>query len=242
MTLFKIRRKRAADVDRRRSVALSPLVHPEFLEHRVMLSASPNPIVAENLLPGTPQSQWDIQGAGDQTIQGYATNISVDVGQTVSFKITDTSLAPYHIDIYRMGYYGGDGARLEVSIPSSQTTDVIQPAPLTDKTTGLVDAGNWSVTATWNVPATAVSGVFFAKVVRNDTGGASHIVFVVRNDASHSDILYQTSDATWEAYNTWGGNSLYTGTGPGFDGAAYKVSYNRPFEDRGTVGGLGDTN
>ena len=42
------------------------------------------------------------------------------------------------------------------------------------------------------------------------TGGDSQIPFVVRNDASHSAILYQTSDTTWEAYNDYGGNSLYT--------------------------------
>ena len=35
-------------------------------------------------------------------------------------------------------------------------------------------------------------------------------MFVVRDDASHSDMVVQTSDATWQAYNTYGGNSLYT--------------------------------
>ena len=71
--------------------------------------------------------------------------------------------------------------------------------------------------------------------MRNDTGGSSQIPFVVRNDASHSDILFQTSDETWEAYNTYGGNSLYQctvncppGTPEAYKGAA-KVSYNRPW-------------
>ena len=63
------------------------------------------------------------------------------------------------------------------------------------------------------MPTTAVSGVYMAELVRNDTGGKSQIPFVVRDDASHSDIIYQTSDETWEAYNTWGGNSLYQCTG-----------------------------
>ena len=59
-----------------------------------------------------------------------------------------------------------------------------------------------------------MSGIYFAKVVRTDTGGASHIVFVVRDDASTSDMLFQTSDTTWQAYNDYGGNSLYTGAEP----------------------------
>src|SRR5439155_12030459 len=75
----------------------------------------------------------------------------------------------------------------------------------------------------------AVTGIYFARLVREDTSGASHVVFVVRDDASHADLLYQTSDTTWQAYNDYGGNSLYTGSP---DGRAYKVSYNRPFNTR----------
>ena len=56
---------------------------------------------------------------------------------------------------------------------------------------------------------------------------ASHIVFIVRNDASTSDLFFQTSDTTWQAYNDYGGNSLYEGSPAG---RAYKVSYNRPFD------------
>jgi hypothetical protein len=44
-----------------------------------------------------------------------------------------------------------------------------------------------------------VSGVYSAKLTRLDTGEASLIVFVVRNDSGHSDILVQTSDPTWQA-------------------------------------------
>src|SRR5690348_4293462 len=88
----------------------------ETLEDRIQLSG--NAITAENALAGTPQSVWDISGSGDPTLQGFATNMSVNTGQTVSFKITDTSLASYHIDIYRMGYYQGNGARLVASIAS----------------------------------------------------------------------------------------------------------------------------
>ena len=209
------------------------------LEDRVVPSV--NPIVTENQLPGTPQSVWDIVGAGDATNQGFATDISVNVGQTVSFKINDTAAAPYHIDIYRMGYYGGMGARLEASITSAQTSRTVQPNPLTNNAIGLVDCGNWTVSASWAVPTTAVSGIYFAKVTRDDTGGASQIVFVVRNDSSHSDMVFQTSDSTWEAYNSWGGSSLYHTTLSGLD-RAYEVSYNRPFNDRATSGGDGSDN
>jgi N,N-dimethylformamidase beta subunit-like, C-terminal/Concanavalin A-like lectin/glucanases superfamily/Bacterial Ig domain len=212
----------------------------ESLEERT--APAGNPIVAENQLPGTPQSTWAVSGAGDSTIQGFTTDISVDQGQTVSFKINDAANKPYYIDIYRMGYYQGNGARLITTIPSSQTLRQVQPNPLKNTATGLVDAGNWAVSASWTVPTTAVSGLYFARVAREDTGGASLIWFVVRDDDGASDLLFQTSDSTWQAYNQWGGNSLYLGTGPGGGGRAYKVSYNRPLVLDGSADGYNDYN
>ena len=84
------------------------------------------------------------------------------------------------------------------------------------------------------MPASATSGIYFAKAVRGDNGGASHIFFIVRDDAGTSDLLFQTSDTTWQAYNNYGGNSLYTGAPAG---RAYKVSYNRPFYTRAVDNG-----
>ena len=55
--------------------------------------------------------------------------------------------------------------------------------------------------------------------------------FIVRNDGNTSQMLFQTSDTTWQAYNTYGGSDFYQGGG---NGRAYKVSYNRPFNTRGS--------
>ncbi len=192
-----------------------------------------NAIVAENCLTGNPSTDWDVSGAGDTTILGFATQISVNKGSAISFKV-NTNATNYRFDIYRMGYYGGMGARKVASISPSATLPQVQPNCLSDATTGLLDCGNWGVSGTWTVPSTAVSGIYFAKVVRTDTGGASHIFFVVRDDASTSDLLFQTSDTTWQAYNEYGGNSLYVGNPVG---RAYKVSYNRPFTTRTTASG-----
>src|SRR5216110_1777104 len=75
---------------------------------RPAVHAQSNPIVAENLLSGA--TDWDVSGPDDPTIQGFATDISVNTGQTVDFKI-QTDSTSYKIDIYRLGYYGGAGAR-----------------------------------------------------------------------------------------------------------------------------------
>jgi Domain of unknown function (DUF4082)/Bacterial Ig domain len=196
-----------------------------------MVNLNQNPIVVENAKPGNDETEWDIQGAGDQRVQGFATQISINRGETVFFKIK-TDAPKYRLDIYRLGYYGGLGARKVEPEP-----DLVQPQPQNqfdchvDEATGLIDCSNWEVSASWAVSADATSGIYIAKVTLPD-GGASHIVFIVRDDAGRSDILFQTSDTTWHAYNDYAGRSLYQG-GPGTNPPrAYKVSYNRPFNTR----------
>jgi hypothetical protein len=197
-------------------------------------SAPPNEIVAENCKPGTPFSVWNIPGAGDSSIQGYATDISVDQSQRVDFKVS-TASSDYRLDIYRMGYYGGDGARKVATVQPSVALPQGQPDCATDSSTGLVQCASWAVSAAWTVPGDAVSGIYFAHLVREDgPSGESHIFFVVRDDDGRSDLLFQTSDTTWQAYNAFGGSSLYT-NGPGsspLGDYAYKVSYDRPFTTR----------
>jgi hypothetical protein len=78
--------------------------------------ASPaNPIVAENCLPGTPESEWMVTGAGDASIQGFATEFSINKGQTVFFKVK-TPATDYRLEVYRIGYYAGNGARLVATV------------------------------------------------------------------------------------------------------------------------------
>src|SRR5215831_12194152 len=125
-----------------------------------------NPIPCENQLPGTDPSIWDTPNgdAGSPSLQGFATDISVNVGQTISFKVNSGNLRSYSIDIYRMGYYQGSGARRVASISPSATLPQTQPACLTDGSTGLTDCGNWAVSASWDVPSGAVSGIYFARL------------------------------------------------------------------------------
>ncbi|NPC97950.1 DUF4082 domain-containing protein [Nocardioides sp. zg-DK7169] len=193
-----------------------------------------NEITCENSRPGTPPAVWDdMWGAGSSTIQGFSTEISVDVGEQVDFKI-DTAAADYDITIYRTGYYGGDGARRIDSVTPSATLPQHQPECISEASTELYDCGNWGVSASWQVPEDAVSGVYLAHLEIPATGAASHITFVVRDEASDADIAFQTSDPTWVAYNDYGGSNFYWG---GARGRALKLSYNRPMLTRGGTGG-----
>ena len=109
--------------------------------------AAANAIVLENQKQGTPESEWLID-AGDPSIEGFSAQFTLNHGQTVDFKI-DTDSRNYRIDIYRLGYYGGDGARLVHTINRNLATAQAQPLPMFDPVRKLVDAGNWSVSASW---------------------------------------------------------------------------------------------
>jgi hypothetical protein len=197
-----------------------------------------NPIVCENSKPGNPTTDWFAPNAyGD--IKGFATKESVRAGDTVQFKVQ--SPVPYHVEVYRLGWYGGDGARRMSTAAQAAVTYsanyLTKPASCLPKSsTGLVDCGNWPVTATWTVPADAVSGLYIANLAQADGDGMMPYPFVVRDDGSTSDIVVQTSDQTWQAYNDYGGQDLYGGAGPAPDGRAYEVSYNRPLDIGGDNG------
>jgi Mo-co oxidoreductase dimerisation domain. len=192
------------------------------------MNTTSNKIVTENKLEGTSPSVWSIPSVSSK-IEGYATAISVNHGETVYFKV-NADAEHYDIDIYRMGYYlHGEGARKVTSISPCAPLPQIQPSePCVDATTGLVDYGNWKVSASWDVPKDQVSGVYIARLERKDIMEANYIFFIVRDDEGHSEILMQVSDTTWHAYNSygdkWGGGSLYT-----HPMIITKVSYNRPF-------------
>ena len=86
----------------------------------------------------------------------------------------------------------------------------------------------------WSIPSTATSGVYFAKLTSGSGNYQNMIPFIVRNDGTASDILFQTSDETWQAYNPWGGYNLYEGPSKTANDRAYAVSYNRPIDMNST--------
>src|SRR3954451_1806671 len=109
----------------------------------VSQAACSTPVACENQLPGTPESVWEVDGSGDSTIQGFATSMSINRGDPISFKIKSAT-SNYKIDILRLGYYGGDGARM-IASGLTPTNITAQPACPTAASTGMTDCGNWSV-------------------------------------------------------------------------------------------------
>lgn len=180
-----------------------------------------NRIQIENLLPGS--TDWQLRDpAIRHEIEGYASLTSVNVGGTILLYV-NTPSSSYSIDIFRMGWYGGAGGRLMHRV--NALPGIQQPAPTSQPGTGMVEC-NWQDPFVLAIPSTWVSGVYLAKLTAF-SGKQSYIIFVVREDGRPADYLFNTAVTTYQAYNNFGGKSLY-----GFnssDGPSTKVSFNRPY-------------
>ena len=186
-------------------------------------TAGTNAIYLENQKPGT--SSWRFTNYTTSAIAGYASALSVARGGSLPIKVTVAAPGSYAIDIYRIGYYGGTGGRLVAS--SGSLSGVVQPTcPVTDAVTHLVEC-NWSTSYTLAVGADWTTGLYLAKLKLTSTGQESPIFFVVRDDASTSKILFQSSSNTYAAYNRYGGYSLYEYSSTASQ-RAFKVSFDRP--------------
>ena len=162
--------------------------------------------------------------ATNHEIEGYASATSINRGESIKLYV-NTSEPTYTIEALRLGWYGGVGSRSMMQ-PVLRTGEQ-QPPPNFYSGMGLIEC-DWQnpyVLTTGNSmnPADWPSGIYVAKLTAA-SGKQSYIPFVVRDDSRSSDILFQSSVNTFQAYNEWGGWSLYT------DPRAQAVSFNRPYD------------
>ncbi len=182
-------------------------------------SVGDNRILIENSHPGT--TDWQLTNpAAHREIEAFTSRASVEPGETISFFV-NTSEPTYNIEIFRMGWYGGMGGR-RMMTPLTRR-GVVQTLPSADPDTLLVEC-IWTDPLAIRVPTTWISGVYLAKLTSGITGKQRYVIFVVRDDSGRSDLLFQLSVTTYQAYNRWGGFWLYSTP------RAYKVSFNRPYE------------
>jgi hypothetical protein len=194
-----------------------------------------NAIAVENCFPGS--TAWKVDPgsqASNLGIEGFATKPSIDAGQSVDLKINTGNGVPYRLEVYRTGWYGGSQGRLVSTLEG--LTGAAQPACVraTDNT-GLKSCSNWVVSATLTTTASWPSGVYLIKLIRSDNGKANQILLIVRDDDGPQRLLYNVPDSTYQAYNNYGGKSVYPFNSSGEttvagDTRAVKVSFDRPYQ------------
>lgn len=186
-------------------------------------------VIDENAKPGT--SSWRIPAGTRKGIAGYADHISAKAGETIKLFVKTRSPS-FHVEAYRLGYYQGLGGRLIWT--SSEVASARQPRATVDPVTYMVRAP-WNQSLQVPITSAWVQGTYVLKLV-SSAGGQTYIPFVVRNDASTADLVIQAEATTWQAYNRWGGYSLYKGHDGGFATRSRVVSFDRPFGGRGAAG------
>nr|WP_152052090.1 N,N-dimethylformamidase beta subunit family domain-containing protein [Tautonia marina] len=188
----------------------------------------------ENAKPGT--TDWQLtrvrpDGGGFRSpwIEGYCSKQSVKAGETIDLMISTDPPRPFTVEIFRMGYYGGRGARLMTTLGPIEGT--AQPVPEPGEKS--VHECKWEPSATLTIPDDWVSGVYLGRLTtipeaEDRPYWQSYVVFIVTDDRP-ADILFQCSDNTWQAYNTWPNNySVYTHP-KGNQGPWANVSFDRPY-------------
>ncbi|MER7246984.1 N,N-dimethylformamidase beta subunit family domain-containing protein [Kribbella sp. NPDC000426] len=176
---------------------------------------------------GAPDTEWRIPGrlvAGPMELAGYADHVSVRSGEP--FRLFVTSSAPaFTIRAFRIGWYGGAGAKLIWTSPA--VPGKRQPPPLLTKDR-MITAINWSPTTT--VQTRDWPAGSYLLLLRASTGKEAYVPIVIRSGTARDAVLVVSGVNTDEAYNGWGGYNLYVGLPKhSHERRSLMVTFDRPY-------------
>ena len=193
------------------------------------LGAPPPPtslnVLEENLRPGSTAWGAGLSVGADSDISGFGLPFSLQAEETLHVFVSAKTAVS--VSIYRLGWYGGTGARL---VAKHAFRPVRQQPPCSPAIPGPF-ACDWFETDRFVVDARWMPGVYLARVA-DSVQRARAFPFVVRSSRPAAFVVVLPF-ATYEAYNAWGGTSLYRGPGStraeSYANRAVKVSFARPF-------------
>lgn len=189
-----------------------------MLPRRHQGSAQPHPEVGP---VGT--NAWRLRRpAVNRQIEGYADRVSGVPGTRVGLRVSTRSRA-YRVTAYRIGAYaGGSGLPLWTSawLPGHR-----QPGPRFSSMRSRTVRAPWR-TSVWVDTDGWPAGFYVFQLVASDRWDAL-VPYVVRSPSLVGKVVLSAPVATWQAYNDWGGYSLYQGRRG--DRRAWAVSFDRPY-------------
>jgi hypothetical protein len=179
-------------------------------------------------------SDWQLtrvrpEGYNNPNIEGYCSRQSVKAGESIDVAVSTAPAAQFTIEIFRMGYYGGRGARSMKTLGPFKGKKQPKP-PVGEKR---LRRCRWDPAVSLTIPHDWPSGVYLGRLTTlpdkaNTPYWQSYVIFIVRDDRP-ADFLFQCSDNTWQAYNRWPDNfSLYTDP-RGSHALDVAVSFDRPY-------------
>ena len=204
-------------------------------------SAGANRIESENAKPGTRDWMLTKTDITDDEpvelwrspkIEGYCSRTSVRVGDTLKVMVSTNPVSEFNLEIFRTGFYDGAGGR------SMKRFDSIQGKTQADPVIGdhRLRECQWQPSVEFEIPDDWTSGVYLGKLTAKQEGVQSYVIFIVRDDRP-CDLLFQYSDLTWQAYNSWPTNefSLYHNDENGYTGYKKRKKWSTDANDTGWV-------
>ena len=188
---------------------------------RASRAPSPAGTPAENALPGDPR--WRITHPGHlYQLEGFADRADVLPG--TSFRLfVSTTARSFRVRAFRMGWYGGDLARLVWTSPATPGryqpgAKIVQP--------GSMAVAPWQPSLT--VPTTGWPPGSYLLRLDASTGVQSYVPIVLRSPSVAGRVVLVSAVTSYQAYNGWGQYSLYGGPGGSFADRGRRVTFDRP--------------
>lgn len=180
---------------------------------------------------GVATPAWGIsdRGAAD-AVEGFALATDVLPGQPLGVAISVASPTAVTATVFRMGYYRGDDAGRVATLGPVHAAPQAPPRYVPATRTVTTD---WHSTLT--VDTTGYEPGAYLIRLRTAGGAQRFVPFTVRTPDDRGKIVLVDAVTTWQAYNAWGGRSLYHGPGGTSDFAnrSYAVSFDRPYDNEG---------
>jgi hypothetical protein len=194
-------------------------------------------VKAENEKPG--DSGWKASFDPDTFVNGYLSQVSAACGDTVDLHLSGY-VGSASVTAYRMGWYGGKGGRVVWS--TSHVPVSAKPVSKSGAPTYTVEA-SWPVAAEIKITSDWQPGFYLLVARPKSSSKGDAIPLVIRDDSAgngasgtgSSPLLFQASVLTYQAYNTFGGYSLYNGkdTSSKRSDRSRVASFDRPYAGSG---------
>lgn len=169
----------------------------------------------------TPTNRWRAGKVAPAALLSAYANDSIKAGDPLQLHVS--AARPWVASVYRIGHFAGKGGTKVAEVEGERKQFQVQSP---DPQTRAVVAG-WPVVA--EVDSTGWPSGLYTVVVRSPDGG-TNIPFVVRPESAQGTVAILAGSMTWQAYNIWGGRSLYKDAAGDFAGRSYAVSYERPYD------------
>lgn len=178
---------------------------------------------------GGPFRSWLAPSVSLSGPEGWFSAPSATCKQSIGLHISGSG-APVTIKVFRLGFYGGAGARLVSQSTTKPIPHYSVEGPSTSPESLLTT--DWPTAWDFKVTNETLPGQYLIRL-EDRNGDSNFVPIMVTNPDSTNPVTFISSVLTWQAYNEWGGYSLYKGPDRTRHSRAMVVSFDRPYDGDG---------